>query len=444
MKKQLTLLFLVALAFVFTPNFASASNFAGVKVVIKNPSGSNFNGVKVGLRSDDNDTYSGGDKTRYCDSDSTNTAGAFVNLNGDDVYYRRLAGFYTGNEYTYGGQKYNNPDGTVYFGNGVNSTGNGGGMGFGFACSCNPLKILISVPSGYYFDTDGDGVLDNGEAIGPTDVTVSKSGLENDSSYTYTFYLGDAPSLARAIVAPATAEIGSTVTVEQKFTHNNDGDVIATAYIRNNLSSSGVSDTRNGTSTYPYSIAEVASAYNPNVSTDYYNGSIAASIYSSPRGYQWKFLTGSGGEAITRGTWSEKFTYTIRNDNTLANKVVGTRFGAGLYPSGTMWALSPVAKTTLTVPYVPTLSCTVEPNEGAVPFVVTVTPVNPDNLSQPFTYNMGDGVGTSLKRTGSFSYTYKTPNVYEITINHAQASGSCSPDVTVTNPANGDGGEVAP
>jgi len=174
------------LFFLLPSKTLAGSYFAGIKIIIKDQYKNPLNGIVVDLRSDTNATYTGGGITRYCDSDSRNTAGPFVNLNfNPDQYYHDLHGFKTGETYTYNNQTYDNPAGTLYFGNGVNSTTNGGGMGFGFACSCNPLKIIIHVPNCYCYN----GVCGD-------EVTISKGGLENGKLYEYTFtlYTNTAPS----------------------------------------------------------------------------------------------------------------------------------------------------------------------------------------------------------------------------------------------------------
>ncbi len=165
----------------------AGANFAGVKIIIEDHKDNKLNNVRVDLESHSNETYTGSKLTRRCHSDSTaNYAGPFINLNySPDQYYRAIRGLKTGEKYTYE-YTYDNPAGTLYFGNGVNSTLKGGGMGFGFGCACNPLKIIIHVPEGYYYDKDGDNKVDSGET---GQVTISKDGLQNDRLYTYSFTL---------------------------------------------------------------------------------------------------------------------------------------------------------------------------------------------------------------------------------------------------------------
>ena len=442
----IALFFLIGLFVYFVPAQAHAgSNFAGIAVVIhSNDEVTHLNNVAINLTADTNAFYTGGGSSRSCDSANTTKQGPFVNLNGTDAYYGRLAGLKTGGVYTYHGRTYDNPDGMIYYGNGVNSTSNGGGNGFGFACSCNPLLLSLTIPADRYVDLNHNQQFDNGEPYSGT-YTLSIGGMSNDSTKYVYLYLGNLPTISVAISAKSTttqtagtsitAKVGDTVTVTQKLVHNGNGDAIGTAYMENHLnviaqSSPPAATPANGSiTTSGETINNIADSPENSINT------ITANTYR-----KWQF-TNSGTYHIHSGSWTENFSFVIK-DGTTVGTIIGNNFEAGLYPnhSATYWK-SPANPLAIKIigSGGGSLTCTVTPNSGSVPLAVTVTP-SINNVA--YSYNM-NSAGTAINvgpYTGPFIYTYDTAGTYSIV---AAGNVPCSPaSVTVQDPTDGDGKEV--
>jgi len=478
-----SIFFIVFLSFFFIKvDAAYASNFAGVKVTIKNESGTLLNNIATGLRADTPASYTGGGSSRSCDSDNTTSPGPFVNLNGTDTYYARLFWFSTGATYTYGGQTYNNPNGVVYFGNGVNSTNTGGGMGFGFACSCNPLKIVIRVPSGYFYDRDNDNIIDANET---GDVTISKTGLANDSLYSYIFTLKDNdPPTATNVSHDGNTTNGYTfpagttpVQLLGKGVDPEDNQIQVKS--KNRWKVTGAADTTYSTwaeATYSALQTDNAGRNLQNVTT------------SNGRTYQWQMRTKdiNGAESAWTSSWTFSVAAPTVTTYTLTTSVFPAGFGSvsgnsSPYSAGatatikanpasadysfSSWSgdcggsVNPLSLTmngnklcTANFSFLPPPppscdSVDAAPSTGTLPLLVKFTAKYTNLAPTSFEWDFnGDGIIDRTTTINTTTNTYASTGTFNVSVKINYSLGSCTSTVTITtNPwSSSDQNEVAP
>lgn len=99
-------------------------------------------------------------------------------------------------------------------------------------------------------------------------------------------------------------------------------------------------------------------------------------------------------------------------------------------------------------PATSTLGCSVAPESGLAPLVVSVTTTSTELSPLLFDYDMNsDGTYEYSGRPNIVYYTYSNPGTYTITVRHPDSgkTATCSPSpISVENPTDSDGGEVAP
>lgn len=480
-KLKLALFFFFSGLFFFIPaKSALAGNFAGVDIVIENSAGTNLNNIAVGFRADTNAFYSGGGLNRSCDSDNTGTGdygkGPFVNLNGTNVYYADLDwAFKTGGVYEFPDTaadtyKYDNPSGHVYLGNGA-----GSGMGFGFACSCNPLKIMITVPSGMYYDANGDNNVDSGET---GKVTISVGGFSNDATTQKIYRLKDITLTVSLTANPtsgvaplnnvdATVTLGGSATGNARFRFNcNSGDSTYESDTTSNVNTKTVADLCDYASPGTYSLGvrvnrmteEVTDVVTITVSSPPPNYTLSLNIVgqgnvtsSDNQASIWNSFKAYATHALRlpspcNGPTSSPCvgTYTSGRTATLtANPAVGWNFAG--WSGSVSGTTNPIGvpmdgNKAVTATFV-TLGCSItspSPNQGNVPLTTRLTaiPTGSTGSYSGIEYNFSPDNGATWLGWGSGTkdYTFSTPGTKQVKAQIRAATPAFGPQDCGNNP----------